>query len=430
MYTKYSKITTKYRASDYLWLIILSVNFLLWHPFIQMSYNAIRQLSVALSILALIQFPSIFKKNAFIYALVLLTPLVPLLLFYLQGSGGFRLEQECKFYAYSLPYYVLGFRFASNGLRELRFLFIAVVLAGTTIMAFFVLLRLFGTFHFNASRYAVAIAMYGNPDPNNLILTLPTISMVALISSTLYGMNKIRATIIVIVCQLILLVLLLSSTFSGSVVIFIGGLIIMFVLRTQSTRKIFWPLTATVTVLLLFNLFVSNQSDYALGSLNLGTIISDVSSGQNDLEAYFNKLTHGRVDLAMLSIKTFLSNPLMGDGFNGSLGGHSFIFDSLAAMGIIGSAPIFVMYLFWIVTGFRNGKYLSFDWSNTACLTVIFGIFVFSTFNPYLLHSAIDFLVFYCAGLLCGDNYVLNKKRRNERKTFSMNDFQFGKVRH
>ena len=141
-----------------------------------------------------------------------------------------------------------------------------------------------------------------------------------------------------------------------------------------------------------------------------------VVGGKYNFE-YLNLVTNGRMYLASMSIKAFLSSPMFGIGafYHSLAGGHSFIFDTLAYYGVVGAAPIFLMFIRWMIIGIYNIKIMPFNWSNLAATALIISVFLFSFFNPYIFHSRIDYLIYFAAGTLCGDNYLIKMNKFYKR---------------
>ncbi|MHA6259954.1 hypothetical protein ACXYMX_08555 [Sporosarcina sp. CAU 1771] len=110
--------------------------------------------------------------------------------------------------------------------------------------------------------------------------------------------------------------------------------------------------------------------------------------------------TSYRLELYMISFKTFLSNPLfgiygpLGKQMNANIGGHSGWLDLMAFYGIFGSIPLFLGILF----NFR--KQLSF-YSGTPYyyfLLTVQGLFLFFGFiNPIIYIYQIGFVLFVIA---------------------------------
>jgi hypothetical protein len=124
----------------------------------------------------------------------------------------------------------------------------------------------------------------------------------------------------------------------------------------------------------------------------------------------------GRVQLGMISIRSFLKSPLIGLGMgagasdeikghlSNTIGGHSYILDSLGQRGLLGTFPLLAALGSFLLTAYRNFKKAPGSWRESAMLTIMPMWIVAMIINPYFLgYLALNCVVFLCFGLILGD---------------------------
>lgn len=128
-----------------------------------------------------------------------------------------------------------------------------------------------------------------------------------------------------------------------------------------------------------------------------------------------SKATSGRLDLGLISIGSFLRSPLIGLGkgeesqtikghISDTIGGHSYILDSLGQRGLLGTLPLLVVLGSLVRTAYRNFRAARGSWRESAMLTIMPMWIVAMIINPYFLgYLALNCVVFLCFGLILGD---------------------------
>jgi hypothetical protein len=406
---------SKIQIIDYVWVCLLAVNFSLWHPYVQSYFNSVRQMTVAVSALALIQVPYILKAKHLQNGFVLFIPLIVFLLYLLAGFGDNKLVVATKFYLYSIPYFVLGYKMVIWRQERLKFLFIVLLLFPTTIVAIVELSKIFIGLNTNLTRGIVSQFILGTPNSVNLVFYFPSLSLVALLSVGLFSLNNLRLTIMAGSCQLILFVFVFFSSFSAPILVFVGGFVLLFLFRSLPTKNLIGSTIAIFVILLALSLIIQNQNIYSTKSVYLERLqmIPDLFSTKDYNTDNIDMVTNGRMVHIVNNLNIFLAHPIFGIGYfyENDVGQHSFIFDVLASFGIIGTIPILFLFIYWISKGLKNIKTLAFDWLNLSCVTIVFSIFLFSAFNPYIFHSRMDFIIFFAGGIICGNSYLIQKNK-------------------
>jgi hypothetical protein len=125
------------------------------------------------------------------------------------------------------------------------------------------------------------------------------------------------------------------------------------------------------------------------------------------------EVTSGRFELAAHSLASFFRSPLVGlgrgrqgsehGGDTDTIGGHSFLLDSLGQRGLIGTLPL-IMWL-WSLTSL-SWKCLSRErsWRASSGLSFVLTWVVAITINPYFLgYLALNSIVFLWFGFILGD---------------------------
>jgi|688.fasta_scaffold44429_4 hypothetical protein len=133
-----------------------------------------------------------------------------------------------------------------------------------------------------------------------------------------------------------------------------------------------------------------------------------------------SKATSGRLDLGLISIRSFLNSPLIGMGKgkesqtiaghnSDTIGGHSYILDSLGQRGLLGTFPVLAALGSLLLTAYRNFRRSPGSWRGSAMLAVMPMWIVAMIINPYFLgYLALNCVIFFSFGLILGDSDRLN----------------------
>jgi len=126
-----------------------------------------------------------------------------------------------------------------------------------------------------------------------------------------------------------------------------------------------------------------------------------------------NEVTSGRFELAMHSLSSFARSPLigLGKGRQGSeqggdtdtIGGHSFLLDSLGQRGLLGTLPL-IMWLWSLASISWRCLSRERSWRASAGLSFVLTLVVAITINPYFLgYLALNSVIFLWFGFVLGD---------------------------
>jgi hypothetical protein len=138
-----------------------------------------------------------------------------------------------------------------------------------------------------------------------------------------------------------------------------------------------------------------------------------------------NKSTSGRVELGIISLRSFVRSPLIGLGMgteseeirghiSNTIGGHSYILDSLGQRGLLGTFPLLAALGSFLVTAYRNFRQAPGSWRESAMLTIMPVWIVAMIINPYFLgYLALNCVVFLCFGLILGDAVRLQSNAKS-----------------
>ncbi len=156
------------------------------------------------------------------------------------------------------------------------------------------------------------------------------------------GKIKLLPTIIL---SLAMLILLLNSTYTIALLLFIISSLLFFMKRDFKAKDLAIFLIFAVLLYIVFSSFMSDFL-YWLGDIvdnkEITPRLQALAGGREGLESSDDN----RLELYLLSLNTFLDNPLFGTLFEGGvgIGGHSFVLDYLAQFGILGLVLLVAMY--------------------------------------------------------------------------------------
>ncbi len=115
--------------------------------------------------------------------------------------------------------------------------------------------------------------------------------------------------------------------------------------KNLDKRGVYILLIVSTLILVFFSDSISRFLTYiaeTIGSETIGERFLALAGGSDTL----NSFDDNRIELYQRSLNTFLEHPIIGTFFSKSsaIGGHSFVLDTLAQMGILGGLLLFFMY--------------------------------------------------------------------------------------
>lgn len=257
-----------------------------------------------------------------------------------------------------------------------------------------------------------------NPMILLMVSHFPQLTFMVFLSCGLYDAPNgkiIKNMLLVLPLQFVLLISIIQSTWAASIMLFLIGICLMFIIRPVIRRENhLFKIVMTGLLLLILIFSYHHATSFQLGdSKGKGEQIQNIITGFMSLD--FNKIKQNltsssgdRVQLAGNSIEGFFKAPFIGNGYyrySAVGGGHSSIFDTLCYGGIIAGIPILAILLTWLYYAIFNYRYGSKNWMHVSVLIYVALYIIGSLFNPYFLRSyLLDIPFFFVGGLLCGDN--------------------------
>lgn len=225
----------------------------------------------------------------------------------------------------------------------------------------------------------------------------------------------------VLVAQGVLASICVTAGFTAALILLMFSLTVLGFtapVRTLRRRLVFMGI-AVPAVLLVFSLVVSlgQQKGGALGQVasRLNSLRKAVSTREVTSET--SDATSGRLALAAVSMRSFFKSPIigLGKGEGGSSeikglkstthGGHSYLLDSLAKRGLIGTLPLLMTFGSLLFAAYRNFRRAPGSWRESAMLTIMIVWIMATVINPYFLgYIALNSVVFLIFGMILGDS--------------------------
>ena len=159
-----------------------------------------------------------------------------------------------------------------------------------------------------------------------------------------FKMKKLNIVFVVIFVVLAF-ALAVYTEYTFALMLLMISSLLFFVRRTMSVKRFIILMLAAVAAAVLLRYLIAELLTYIGNMIGNATMTEKMTAIFLGREAVEN-LDDPRDALYMLSIKTFLKNPLFGvypDVYR-NVGGHSFILDNLAQYGLVGGILTFFMY--------------------------------------------------------------------------------------
>ncbi len=342
----------------------------------------------------------------------------------LAGHGD-RIHRTFYYFIRSIPFFVLGAAVTRN--RPFRNTILVGILVGYTLVAcldiYSVLTNSEVQGLIREQIAALTTGAQGEEEVllgvNNLIYHFPTLVFVMFLSFSLYDLKSNSFKVFVLGCQSILLLTVLASTWTAAVILLTAGLVILVCLESSKRGRILPVVGLAVFLITVFVFYsgltsVSEGGDMGKMTQRIALIMQNIAD-PGGMAEIADEISGTRLSLMELSVNEFLKAPLFGVGdfyFHERLGGHSFVADTFARYGLIGGVPLVVMLISWTWKAFKNYLRDPKGRMHTSQLT-FFSVFLLgNVLNPYLFMATLDLVVFFAAGLTCGERPKLPQDRK------------------
>ncbi len=253
--------------------------------------------------------------------------------------------------------------------------------------------------------------------------------LLALAGCRLYDSRQRIVRWIVAVPQAVLLSLSITAGFTAAALLFMWCSFTSILFAPARTLRYRLALLLIIAIVLPGGFFalqiVAGETGGSLAKI-FGRVdgLRQVISGQDSANS--NEVTSGRYMLAARSMSSFAQNPLIGlgkgrrtsemGGDTETIGGHSFLLDSLGQRGILGTLPL----ILWLWSLARiSWQCLSRErsWRASAGLSFVLTLVVAITINPYFLgYLALNYVIFLWFGFILGDGARVAKAHAHDRE--------------
>jgi O-antigen ligase len=238
----------------------------------------------------------------------------------------------------------------------------------------------------------------------------------ALAGFRLYDSRRRVWRLIIFAPQVVLASLSITAGFTAAAVLFVWSSAIGILVAPAKTLR-FRVLTLLVVVTVLpLGYYGLRMAAFETGGA-IGKIYSRLEGlrravvGEDGGDV--NRASSGRFDLAYRSIQSFARSPLVGmgkgratsekGGDTDTIGGHSFLLDSLGQRGLLGTLPLLAWLASLTMTAWRC-KWLENSWRAATNLTFLATFLVAIIINPYFLgYLSLNSVIFLWFGLILGD---------------------------
>jgi hypothetical protein len=253
--------------------------------------------------------------------------------------------------------------------------------------------------------------------------------LLALAGCRLYDSRQRIVRWIVAVPQAVLLSLSITAGFTAAALLFIWCGFTSILFAPARTLRFRLALLLIIAIVLPGGLYVlrivAGETGGSLAKI-YGRVdgLRQVITGQDSANS--NEVTSGRYMLAARSMSSFARNPFIGQGkgrqtseLGGdteTIGGHSFLLDSLGQRGILGTLPL-IMCLWSLASISWQCLLRERSWRASTGLSFVLTLVVAITINPYFLgYLALNYVIFLWFGFILGDGARVAKALAHERE--------------
>jgi hypothetical protein len=365
-------------------------------------------------------FVSMLTKRPVLYLLLFEAVLVLGCLTGYTGSPGdlFRVGSQPVVFLRVLPFMLCGYTLALYPKYERWFLGVLLVLFTVISIPDIVTISSGALRGLNRDRFLTD--RYDAASATGILVAFVNMSVVGLLMAIaglrLWDSKRRSTKVLMAIPQVILASTCISAGFTAAVVLLfwsVGCAILTAPIRTFRARLLTCVMLLVSVPLAYTGLKVAAES--------VGGAVAKIYSRLEGLRrsvfdvdgADVNLATSGRTGLAQRSINSFVRSPLVGMGrgsatsdFGGdtdTIGGHSYLLDSLGQRGFLGTLPLLLALWGFGVTEWRVWV-RERSWRSSSMLTFLMTWMVAIVINPYFLgYLALNSFVFLLFGFILGD---------------------------
>ena len=330
-----------------------------------------------------------------------------------------------------LPFMLCGYTLAAYPRSERWFIGLLVALfAAITFPDALVLLKGTASGKF---RERFLIEVYDQASAQALTSAMVNVSvtglLLALAGCRLYDSRQRIVRWLMAAPQAILLSLSITAGFTAAAVLFMWCGLTSILFAPARTLRFRLTLLLTIAIILPAGFyalqFAAGETGGSLAKIYRRVDgLRQVIAGQEVENS--NEVTSGRFALAAHSLSSFARSPLigLGKGRQGSerggdtdtIGGHSFLLDSLGQRGLLGTLPL-IMWLWSLASISWRCLSRERSWRASAGLSFVLTLVVAITINPYFLgYLALNYVIFLWFGFILGDGTRVAKAHAHERE--------------
>lgn len=176
-------------------------------------------------------------------------------------------------------------------------------------------------------------------------------------------------------------IVIIQTEYATALIFYVFALCVL-LFKKLTVKKITIAALIAVALLVIFSAPLAGLLDNIANGIESDTLaarfqeMADMLRGQDVEEG---TTTQNRMDFYMKSLSSFVNSGFMGVWSDRSIGGHSFVFDSMGRFGIVGIAA--VLLVFWCIYRFALKPYKHEDFYPYLFLVYIFAI-AMAVLNP------------------------------------------------
>ena len=365
-------------------------------------------------------FLSLFRKRQVLYLIVFEAVLILGCLAGYTGSPSDLLSvgSQPVIFLRVFPFLLCGYTLALHPRFER--LYLSALLAAFALLTLPDAILLFRGTTSGIVRERFLIEAYDQASAQALVSAMVNVSvlglLLALAGVRLYDYRHKMGRFVVAIPQAILASLSVTAGFTAAFVLLAWCTVVGILVAPARTLQFRFLLLLTLTIVAPASLYAlqlaAGQTGGSLAKISRRIEgLRNIVVGQDGDDV--NEATSGRSALAALSMSSFARSPLIGlgrgravsekGGDTETIGGHSFLLDSLGQRGLLGTLPL-IMALVSLARVPWQCMRREPSWRASASLTFVLTWVVAITINPYFLgYLALNSVVFLWFGFILGD---------------------------